>query len=142
MDSSRFQLDAGRRTGPGDVECHDSVTDIMRVVEGGATVVTGSNGDRVTHELRPGDVLVIPEGVPHQFTVHLRSVPLLRREGGIVSTAIRIPGPPELLPGGPDAIVDLQTVEGVALIQGEWRYADAGIVESGIRGRRLRPRPW
>ena len=68
MNTSRFQLDAGRRTGPGKVECHDSVTDIMRVVEGGATVVTGSNGDRMTHELEPGDVLVIPDGVPHQFT--------------------------------------------------------------------------
>jgi uncharacterized protein GlcG (DUF336 family) len=68
VDASGFQLDAGRRTGPGELECHDSVTDIMRVVEGAATVVTGSNGDRVTHELEPGDLLVIPEGVPHEFT--------------------------------------------------------------------------
>ena len=43
---------------------------------------------------------------------------------------MRLPGPPELLPGGPDAVVDLQTPEGVALVQGEWRYADADIVES------------
>jgi gluconolactonase len=46
-----------------------------------------------------------------------------------VSSAARIPGPPELLPGRPDAVVDLQTAEGVALVQAEWRYADAGIVE-------------
>jgi len=31
---------------------------------------------------------------------------------------MRLPGPPELLPGGPDAVVDLQTPEGVALVQG------------------------
>ncbi len=29
----------------------------------------------------------------------------------------------------PDAVVDLKTPEGVALVAGEWRYADAGIVE-------------
>jgi mannose-6-phosphate isomerase-like protein (cupin superfamily) len=68
VDEARYKLDAGRRTGPGEVECHDTVTDIMRVVEGRATVVTGRDGDEETHELGPGDVLVIPEGVPHEFT--------------------------------------------------------------------------
>ena len=63
-----MKLDAGRRTGAGPVELHDTVTDIMRVVEGEATVVTGANGNATTHQLRAGDVLVIPEGVPHQFT--------------------------------------------------------------------------
>jgi len=47
-----------------------------------------------------------------------------------VSTATRLPGPPELLPGGADAVVDLQTPEGIALVQAEWRYADAHIVET------------
>jgi gluconolactonase len=42
--------------------------------------------------------------------------------------AVRIPGPPELLPGSPDAVVDLQTGEGVALVDGEWRYSDAGVI--------------
>ena len=68
VDTARYKLDAGRRTGAGPVELHDTVTDIMRVVEGEATVVTGSNGNATTHQLRAGDVLVIPEGVPHQFT--------------------------------------------------------------------------
>ena len=68
VDASRYKLDAGRRTGPGEVECHDSVTDIVRVVEGRATVVTRMSGEAVTHELAPGDVLVIPAGVPHEFT--------------------------------------------------------------------------
>jgi gluconolactonase len=42
--------------------------------------------------------------------------------------AAPIPGPPELLPGCPDAIIDLQTAAGVALVDGEWRYADAGVI--------------
>jgi gluconolactonase len=42
-------------------------------------------------------------------------------------SAARVPGPPELLPGRPDAIVDLQTNEGTALVAAEWRYADAEI---------------
>jgi gluconolactonase len=37
----------------------------------------------------------------------------------------RPPGPPELLPSRPDAIVDLQTEAGVALVDGRWRYSDA-----------------
>ncbi|HEX5614831.1 MAG TPA: SMP-30/gluconolactonase/LRE family protein [Acidimicrobiia bacterium] len=42
-------------------------------------------------------------------------------------TAARIPGPPQLLPGRPDAVVDLRTHEGAALVGAEWRYADATI---------------
>jgi gluconolactonase len=54
----------------------------------------------------------------------------------VASPASRPPGPPELLPGRPDAIVDLQTEEGVALVGGQWRYSDAtvegvGFVELG-----------
>src|SRR4029450_1999083 len=41
------------------------------------------------------------------------------------STAARLPGPHELLPGKPDAVIDLQTADGVALVGAEWRYADA-----------------
>ena len=46
-----------------------------------------------------------------------------------VAPATRLPGPPELLPGRPDAIVDLQTDDGVALLGGEWRYSDARVEE-------------
>jgi len=45
------------------------------------------------------------------------------------ATAAHPPGPPELLPGRPDAIVDLQTDEGVALVGGQWRYSDARVEE-------------
>jgi gluconolactonase len=40
-----------------------------------------------------------------------------------------LPGPPELLPGKPDAIIDLQTDDGCALVGAEWRYADCRVEE-------------
>jgi gluconolactonase len=43
--------------------------------------------------------------------------------------AARLPGPTELLPGRPDAVVDLQTEEGAALVGGTWRYSDAEVRE-------------
>jgi gluconolactonase len=46
-----------------------------------------------------------------------------------VDSAQRLPGPPELLPGRPDAIVDLQTDAGAALVGAQWRYADAHLHE-------------
>ena len=47
----------------------------------------------------------------------------------VVAATARVPGPPELLPGRPDAVVDLQTDEGAALVGGRWRYADARVEE-------------
>src|SRR5207248_7534077 len=46
-----------------------------------------------------------------------------------VTSAARVPGPPALLPGRPDAIVDLQTEEGAALVGAQWRYSDASVEE-------------
>jgi gluconolactonase len=43
--------------------------------------------------------------------------------------ATRLPGPPELLPGCPDAVVDLQTNAGAALVGAKWRYSDAEVRE-------------
>jgi glc operon protein GlcG len=84
LDEKSYKLDAGRRDAPGEVEYHERVVDVMRIVEGTATVVTG--GDMVgarevapgelrapsidggrRHELAEGDVLAVPNGVPHQF---------------------------------------------------------------------------
>jgi gluconolactonase len=48
---------------------------------------------------------------------------------GTATPAARLPGPPELLPGKPDAVVDLQTADGLALVDGEWRYSDARVEE-------------
>jgi gluconolactonase len=49
-----------------------------------------------------------------------------------VDSAARLPGPPELLPGRPDAIVDLQTDAGAALVGARWRYSDASVQEIGF----------
>jgi uncharacterized protein GlcG (DUF336 family)/mannose-6-phosphate isomerase-like protein (cupin superfamily) len=85
LDTVRYKLDAGRRVEPGEVELHRHVVDVMHVVQGTATVVTGGEMRNVReiapgeiraesvdggtpHELRGGDVLAIPNGVPHQFT--------------------------------------------------------------------------
>ena len=84
LDTQRYKIDAGRREAPGEVEYHERVTDVMHVLQGTATVVTG--GDMVdSREVGPGelrartseggtpqrlsegDVLAIPSGVPHQF---------------------------------------------------------------------------
>jgi gluconolactonase len=46
--------------------------------------------------------------------------------------AARVPGPPELLPGRPDAIVDLQTDAGAELVHARWRYSDARVEEIGF----------
>jgi glc operon protein GlcG len=84
VDTPQYKVDAGRRSEPGEVEYHAGVVDIMRVVEGHAKVVTGGamSAPRevgpgelradgldggVVHELGEGDVLVVPNGVPHQF---------------------------------------------------------------------------
>jgi uncharacterized protein GlcG (DUF336 family) len=84
LDAARYKIDAGRRDRPGEAEYHERVTDVMHVLEGAATVVTGGTmrdprevgsgelraggidgGER--HQLGAGDVLAIPSGVPHQF---------------------------------------------------------------------------
>lgn len=44
-------------------------------------------------------------------------------------SAAKLPGPPELLPGRPAAIIDLQTECGIQMVQGQWRYHNAEIVE-------------
>jgi glc operon protein GlcG len=84
LDDPRYKVDAGRREKPGEVEYHENTADIMHVVEGTATVVTGgalvdprgvAPGELrapqldggTAHELAAGDVLVVPAKVPHQF---------------------------------------------------------------------------
>jgi glc operon protein GlcG len=85
LDTAPYKVDAGRREAPGEAEFHTRVTDIVYVVEGTATVVTGGTliGSRevgpgdyraqsimggTARTLSKGDVLVIPAGLPHQYT--------------------------------------------------------------------------
>src|SRR4051794_8807654 len=46
-----------------------------------------------------------------------------------ITYAANVPGPPELLPGRPDAVIDLQSDEGAALVGGQWRYSDCEVRE-------------
>lgn len=79
-----YKIHASRREGPGMAEIHTRDTDIAYVLQGSATLVTGGTAVGVrstgTEELRgdsieggdiqrlvPGDVVVIPNGVPHWF---------------------------------------------------------------------------
>jgi gluconolactonase len=61
-----------------------------------------------------------------------------------LTLASSLPGPPELLPGKPDAIIDLQTAAGVDIVHGCWRYSDCRVdeidfVELGSPGDPLGP---
>ncbi|HYF39857.1 MAG TPA: cupin domain-containing protein [Gemmatimonadales bacterium] len=79
-----YKIHASRREGPGMAEIHTRDTDIAYVLEGSATLVTGGTavdakstgpeelrGSAITggetRQLQPGDVVVIPNGVPHWF---------------------------------------------------------------------------
>ena len=79
-----YKIHASRREGPGVVEVHTRDTDIAYVLQGTATLVTGGSAVGLksigpeefrgtdiqggeTRELGVGDVVVIPNGVPHWF---------------------------------------------------------------------------
>jgi glc operon protein GlcG len=79
-----LKVHASRREGPGLVEVHTRDTDVIHVMEGSATIVTGGkivDGKTIgpdeirgasieggeTRTLAPGDVLIVPRGVPHWF---------------------------------------------------------------------------
>ena len=85
IETAGYKIHASRREAPGMAEVHAFDTDIIYVLDGTATVVTG--GDIVdgkttatdeirgasirggtTQRLSKGDVFVVPNGVPHQFT--------------------------------------------------------------------------
>ena len=84
LETGQYVVDAGRREAGGEAEMHSSVTDIMYIQEGTATMIAGGElGDRreiapgdfrapaisggQTYELSKGDVFIAPNGVPHQF---------------------------------------------------------------------------
>jgi len=81
-----FSVNASRREGPGQAEVHLVDTDILYVLEGTATVITGGRvveaNEQSPGEIRgkaieggaeqkiaKGDVMTIPNGVPHWFKV-------------------------------------------------------------------------
>jgi ankyrin repeat protein/mannose-6-phosphate isomerase-like protein (cupin superfamily) len=81
---SDYRANVGRRTGPGQVEVHEKETDVIYVLDGEATFVTGgtmfggtvsgpnqwlgtSIEGGVARQLKKGDFIVVPAGVPHWF---------------------------------------------------------------------------
>lgn len=83
-ETAAFKVHASRRTAPGQVEIHAYETDIIYVLDGSATLVTGGQlldgkttapgeirGERLeggtAQRLTTGDVLIVPRGVPHWF---------------------------------------------------------------------------
>jgi mannose-6-phosphate isomerase-like protein (cupin superfamily) len=81
---SDFTASTARRTAPGQVEVHVKETDIFYIVDGSATFVTGGTmvggkesrpnqmlGTDITggqtHQLKKGDFISVPAGVPHWF---------------------------------------------------------------------------
>jgi len=84
FDGNDFRIGALKRKFPGEVEIHQKDTDIMYILSGRATLITGGdvvsrraistaevrgtairNGTR--HALMPGDVVVIPKQQAHWF---------------------------------------------------------------------------
>ena len=85
LETAGYKVHASRRVEPGQAEIHTLDTDVIYVVDGGATLVTGGKvpdakaiapnelrGSKIEggeeHQIAKGDAVVIPNGLPHQFT--------------------------------------------------------------------------
>jgi uncharacterized protein GlcG (DUF336 family)/mannose-6-phosphate isomerase-like protein (cupin superfamily) len=85
LETAGYKVHASRRVDPGQAEIHTLDTDVIYVVDGSATLVTGGKavdakeiapneirGTKIEggqeHQISKGEVIVIPNGVPHQFT--------------------------------------------------------------------------
>src|SRR5947208_4991108 len=85
LETAGYKVHASRRIGPGQAEIHTLDTDVIYVVDGSATLVTGGTvpdakpigpneirGSKVEsgeeHHIGKGDAIIIPNGVTHQFT--------------------------------------------------------------------------
>ncbi len=91
VEASNLKVSGSHRDKAGRVEVHDKETDILHVIDGEATFVTGGTmvGGKVTgpdqhlgtditggtsHHLTTGDVIVVPAGTPHWFKEVPKSV--------------------------------------------------------------------
>src|SRR5437899_3583371 len=85
LETAGYKVHASRRIEPGQAEIHTLDTDVVYVVDGSASLVTGGKaidakevapnevkGTKIEggeqHHITKGEVIVIPNGVPHQFT--------------------------------------------------------------------------
>jgi glc operon protein GlcG len=84
LEIANYKVHASHREGPGVVEVHTRDTDIIYMLEGTATLITGGTivdgkniepeeirGQNVnggeTRQITKGDVIIVPNGVPHWF---------------------------------------------------------------------------
>ena len=84
VNTPEYTVTCSNRTGPGVVEIHIKETDVIYVLDGAATFVTGGTAQNVksenplqprgtdiqggeSHHLVKGDVIVVPAGQPHWF---------------------------------------------------------------------------
>jgi glc operon protein GlcG len=84
FETNSFKVHASRRETPGLAEIHTRDTDVLYVLEGAATLITGGKairpktvgpeevrGDAIeggdARRIAKGDVVVIPNGLPHWF---------------------------------------------------------------------------
>jgi quercetin dioxygenase-like cupin family protein len=84
-ENASYKVHASRREKPGQAEVHERDTDIIYVLDGTATLVTGGTAVEATttapnerrgasitggttRRLAKGDVIVVPHGTAHQFT--------------------------------------------------------------------------
>jgi mannose-6-phosphate isomerase-like protein (cupin superfamily) len=84
VSTPEYNVSCSNRTGPGVVEIHTKETDVIYVIDGAATFVTGGTALNVTatnslqprgtdiqggetHHLVKGDVIAVPAGIPHWF---------------------------------------------------------------------------
>ena len=84
INTPEYQIQCSNRTGPGVVEIHIKETDVIYVLDGAATFVTGGKALNVksdnplqprgtdiqggdVHHLVKGDVIAVPAGQPHWF---------------------------------------------------------------------------
>ena len=85
LETAGYKVHASRRAEPGQAEIHTLDTDVIYVVDGSATLITGGKvpdakpigpneirGSKIEggqeHHIGKGDAIVIPNGLPHQFT--------------------------------------------------------------------------
>ena len=83
-EADSYKISTSRRDAPGMVEVHARDTDVMYILDGSATIVTGGDvvGGKTSapgeirgqsirggkeQRLSKGDVFVVPNGVPHWF---------------------------------------------------------------------------
>jgi len=83
-DGRNYMVHASRREKPGQAEIHTKDADVIYVLQGSATFITGGEAvdakttapdelrgtsirDGQTRQIAKGDVVIVPHGVPHQF---------------------------------------------------------------------------